>query len=109
MSDIGNRAHIIVSTSRAQITDADTINCVIGHDLTIDPRALEDYCAVLLRDIEHDLVVVCGVVAFADRVIRRRRASGWARDIEATIPVCELEAWQQASVQAARHGRVIGQ
>lgn len=104
MNDIGNRAHIFVSGPRAQEGAPGTTACVIGRDLTIDPQALEDYCAVLLRDIEHDLVILCGVVAFADRVVKRKRASGlsrWARDIEVTVPVCEPDMWQKASTQAA--------
>lgn len=98
---MSNAAHILVSTPRARNLDDADITCVIGRDLKIDPQALQDYCAELLSDAEHDLVVLCGVVTFADRVVRRRRASGWAREMEITLPVCAPEIWRQDHVYAA--------
>ena len=74
---------------------------MIGQDLKIDLRALQDYCASLLREIEHDLVVLCGAVTYADRMVPRRRASGWPRDLEVTLPVNVPEAWRQPEVMTA--------
>lgn len=98
---MSNAAHVFVCSRHSRAAKGATHECVIGKDLRIDLQALQDYCALLLRDIEHDLVVLCGAVMYADRVVPRRRASGWPRDLEVTLPVNEPEAWRQPEVTAA--------
>lgn len=72
--------------------------CNLQSDVHISPQALQDYCATLLTPVEHDLVVVCGTVAFTDRRVRRHRGTGWARDLTCRIPVMALDIWQQREV-----------
>jgi 7-cyano-7-deazaguanine synthase in queuosine biosynthesis len=98
---MSNAAHISVRGRDGRTAEGATHECVIGQDLTIDLQALQDYCALLLREIEHDLVVLCGAVMYADRMVPRRRASGWPRDLEVTLPVNVPEAWRQPHVMAA--------
>src|SRR5581483_7105269 len=98
---MSNAAHISVRGRRDQATEGATHECVIGRDLKIDLQALQDYCARLLSETEHDLVVLCGAVMYADRMVPRRRASGWPRDLEVTLPVNVPEAWRQPEVMAA--------
>jgi 7-cyano-7-deazaguanine synthase in queuosine biosynthesis len=95
---MSNAAHISVCGKRGNAANGATHECVIGDDLQIEPQALQDYCASLLSGVEHDLVVLCGAVIFADRMVPRRRASGWARDIEVTLPVHMPEHWSEARV-----------
>ena len=95
---MSNTAHIVVRLPNSPAVPEATRECVIGRDLNIDVDALQDYCAVLLRNIEHDLVVLCGAVAYADRMIRRRRSSGWPRTLEVTLPVSSPEIWNDRKV-----------
>jgi hypothetical protein len=78
-----------------------TQDCVIGEDLHINLQALQDYCAAFLSSIEHDLVVVCGAVLFTDRMVRRRRASGWSRHLEVTLPVNQPDKWREPLINKA--------
>jgi hypothetical protein len=95
---MSNAAHIAVRGRRGPAVKNPTHECVVGEHLKMDLRALQDYCASLLRDAEHDLVVLCGAVVFADRTVRRRRGSGWARDIELTVPVHTPEQWSEPRI-----------
>ncbi len=95
---MSNAAHIGVRTRNAEVVVAATRDCVIGEDLSVDFQALQDYCATFLSNIEHDLAVVCGAVVFADRVVPRRRGSGWPRHLEVTLPVNQPDKWSDPLV-----------
>lgn len=69
------------------------IPCVIGHDVQIDAEALEDFCFQLLSEREYELALLAGVVAFADRSVRRLHSEGWARHIEIGMPVRRPDDW----------------
>jgi 7-cyano-7-deazaguanine synthase in queuosine biosynthesis len=71
------------------------IDCVITQDIRLSPNALQDYSAKLLSGKEQDLVIVAGSVAYADRMVRRKRAKGWARHIALTIPVSKPAFWNK--------------
>src|SRR3546814_18149157 len=57
------------------------IDCIIGRDFRVKPEALQDFSARLLEPIEQDLVIVAGSIAYSDRIARRHRSAGWAREI----------------------------
>lgn len=98
---MSNNTHLAVATRHSAAVPAATHHCVLGRDIIIRPQELQDYCATLLRDVEHDLVVVCGAVVLADRSVVRRRASGWPRDMELTIPVSAPDRWNDPAVARA--------
>lgn len=98
---MSNTAHIGIATSRGAPVIGATHHGVLGRHITVRPQALQDFCASMLRDCEHDLVVVCGAVAFADRLIPRRRGSGWPRDLKVTVPVTALDVWRSSRVYGA--------
>jgi 7-cyano-7-deazaguanine synthase in queuosine biosynthesis len=96
---MSNAAHIIVrpSTAHPEISTG-AMHCVVGKDIKLNPQYLQDYSATLLLPIEQDLVLVAGAVAYADRLIRRNRSSGWKRAIELTLPVSDPSRWSDRSV-----------
>jgi 7-cyano-7-deazaguanine synthase in queuosine biosynthesis len=59
----------------------------------IDADALENYCFQLLSGKEYELALLAGVVAFADRTVRRHHSEGWARQIKIMMPVCHPHQW----------------
>lgn len=71
------------------------IACVIGRDVQVDARALEDYCFQLLSSGGYELTLLAGVIAFVDRSVRRRHSDGWARRIEIIMPVHDPEDWER--------------
>ena len=96
MSDF---THIAARWPRvAKMARAD-YDCVIGRDFTIKPAILQDFSANLLSPVEQDLVALVGAVAYADRVVRRRRGKGWTRDIHLSLPVQAHAVWERPAVQ----------
>lgn len=77
------------------------ILCTIGRDVEIDLEALEDYCFQLISDEEYELVLLAGVIAFADRTVRRVRTQGWCRRFRIVMPVSDPHRWNQLETQAA--------
>jgi 7-cyano-7-deazaguanine synthase in queuosine biosynthesis len=76
-------------------------DCVINRDLKLSANALQDYSAKLLTSTEQDLVIIAGAVAYADRVIRRKRAKGWMRHIDLTVPVSSPSFWSKPEIMTA--------
>ena len=72
------------------------MQCVFGRDLIIDPEVLSKYVFSELPARAHDLIIIAGIVAFADRVVRRRTSVGWKRNFELLVPVHEPGFWRQA-------------
>src|SRR5438270_1137908 len=73
--------------------------CEIGTDLKLNPDLLAHYC---LRDLDprvDDMVLLAGIVAYADRVVARRTSLGWRRYLEITVPVHDPEFWAQSPVK----------
>jgi 7-cyano-7-deazaguanine synthase in queuosine biosynthesis len=98
---MSNTAHIVVRPSTADSqTSSRAKHCIVGKDIKLNPQHLQDYSATLLLPIEQDLVVVAGAVAYADRMIRRNRSSGWKRAIELTLAVSDPARWTDPSVSA---------
>jgi 7-cyano-7-deazaguanine synthase in queuosine biosynthesis len=76
-------------------------DCVIGQDLKISPAALQDFSADILEPFEQDLVIVAGAIAYADRMVNRKRGQGWARDLILTIPVAVPHIWSKPEITTA--------
>ena len=83
------------------------IDCVVGTHLRIDPCRIRDFSCKLLEDVEQDLVLIAGAVAFADRRSRRRRSTGWQRRIHLTVPVSNPFLWSSERIRDALRG-VLG-
>ncbi|MER8446557.1 7-cyano-7-deazaguanine synthase [Mesorhizobium sp. M1066] len=96
-----NSAHIVVRGRKQRPPGVSFIDCVIGNDVVLDFNRLQDFSARLLLDIEQDLILLSGAVAFADRVVPRRRGSGWRRDLTLTLPVNAIAKWSSKSVYNA--------
>jgi len=88
----------IEAVERAVRHRSDVLPCVLGRDLIIDPEVLSAYCFQELSPRIDDLVLLAGVVAFADRCIARRPSEGWGRDLEVSVPVHEPSFWRKANV-----------
>ena len=70
--------------------------CVIrtDEDIQFVLRALDTYFQGW-KHIHHDLLVVSGAVEYADRKYAKCVSRGWVRDFDITIPVFELDTWEQ--------------
>lgn len=94
-----NEASVRVSHGSASMSGCRSqIECVVRQDLKIHPQGLQDFSAELLSCLEQDLVLVAGAIAFADRRVRRRRSSGWRREIQLSIPVSNPDSWSHRRV-----------
>ena len=72
--------------------------CEIGRDVEFEAEALEAFCFQKIADREEELVLLAGVVAFADRATRRLAASGWRRSFRITMPVCDPVFWSKPEI-----------
>lgn len=70
-------------------------------DLELNYSVLEKYCLRRLDEVDIDLLIVAGAVAFMDRTVRRRRSSGWQRQLRACVPVHDVERWSSVTVRRA--------
>lgn len=69
----------------------------LGNHISLNHKDLEAYCWQRLSETDIDLLVLAASVALADRRVRRRRATGWARQLELDIPVHKPDQWKAAS------------
>lgn len=69
----------------------------IGKEIVFDPSILDTYRYDGWQSVHHDLLVVCAAVEFADRRYARSSIQ-WSRRFLITIPVLELDVWQQPKV-----------
>lgn len=70
----------------------------IGKEIVFDPSILDTYHYDGWKSVHHDLLVVCAAVEFADRRYARNKIQ-WSRRFLITVPVMELDVWQQPKVQ----------
>lgn len=94
----GPSREVRVFTERPRRRSRTAIDCVVGEQLQINPRVLAPYCFNDLSLVAFDLALVAASVAFTDRVITRRAASGWKRNLRLTIPVSASQ-WQRPAIQ----------
>lgn len=75
------------------------IKCVIGRNVVVDPQVLSAYCCLHpLTTRMHDLILLAGVAAFADKIVKRRHSVAWRRDLDVAVPVYEPDFWGQNHV-----------
>src|SRR3546814_3769559 len=67
-------------------------------DWSSDVCSSDLFSARLLEPIEQDLVIVAGSIAYSDRIARRHRSAGWAREISLSIPVSQPDFWKQKKI-----------
>lgn len=104
-SQKGNRSrygltlHVVEqgTCSRKSLTRDVTI-AEIGTEIVFDPSILDTYHYDGWKAVHYDLLVVCATVEFADRRCGRR-SKRWSRPFHITVPVLELEVWEQPEVQ----------
>jgi len=70
----------------------------IGKEIIFDPAILDTYHYEGWKPVHYDLLVVCAAVEFADCRCQRR-ATQWHRAFHITVPVWELEHWQQPEIK----------
>lgn len=85
-------------THKAQMAQNGAICAEIGKEITFNPTILDSYNYEGWKPVHYDLLVVCAAVEFADCRCRRH-ATQWNRSLNVTVPVWELEQWQQPDVQ----------
>jgi 7-cyano-7-deazaguanine synthase in queuosine biosynthesis len=78
-----------------------SIVCRIDHDVQLSTAHLESFCFRELKEHDKELVFLAGVIAFADRAIRRRWSEGWRRSIHVVMPVGSPRYWQRPAVTHA--------
>jgi hypothetical protein len=93
--------HIDVCDRRKQRSSG-VRQCVLGEDVKFDKSALEASTSTKLEDIDVDLLVVIASVAYADRLVSRRRGTRWARHLSLTIPVYHPETWLRLEANLMR-------
>jgi hypothetical protein len=81
-------------------TPDSTTECVLGHHVRIDYNPLENFYWQSLESVHIDLLLLAGVVMFADRRHPRNQSVGWSRHLEVTMPVHEPTRWMQSCVSA---------
>ncbi|MDR3385429.1 MAG: hypothetical protein P4L92_00125 [Rudaea sp.] len=94
---VRSQAHIFATETASRIPKG-AIACVLQENLIVDPTDLGHYCSGTLNERADDAIVFAGVVAFADRAVPRTPARSWAREIRITIPVLDLDFWQDSTV-----------
>ena len=90
-------ARIVLSNSSVPSRGSE-IRCIIGRDLIINPEVLGHYCVKTLEPRIYDLVLIAGVVAFADRIVERKTRVCWRRELEVVVPSSDPDFWSQATI-----------
>lgn len=91
----------VIATDHPTPARSTTLSCVIGEDLQILPDVLGTYCVRELSPRIDDLVVLAGVVAFADRAIARQVSLAWSRELHLSIPVHDTTFWERPETIAS--------
>lgn len=72
--------------------------CVLGRHVSVNYRLLEDHYWRNLEEVHIDLLLLAGVVMFADRRFSRNQTVGWSRRLEVSMPVHDPARWEQNGV-----------
>ena len=89
----------LLRVSETPLDDADV--AVLGRDIRTASERIAAYCVTRHAPIYEDLATLVESMAYWDRRVSRRRASGWSRVLEIEVPVYETGCFAQSSVQAA--------
>jgi hypothetical protein len=87
----------------AKVEDSNILQCRFGVDAFVNAGALERFCFKRMTVREEELTSLTAVVAFADRSVRRRANTGWARSLHVVMPVSDPKFWQNPKVS----GRLV--
>lgn len=94
-----NSAHIYLCSTEDRFAPPEgSIHCILDEHIKINPYIVQDYSAKLFEPHDDDLLLVLGAIAFADRVVKRRRGTGWTRKFTVSLPVQDLEKWRDPAV-----------
>ena len=94
-----HRVDVVEEKSSAR---SDRIRCAIGEHLRFDTEGIETYCVAGWNATAHDACVIGAAVQFCDHT-KRRRSTGWGRDIALRVPVHDPDHWRSTSVSGALH------
>jgi hypothetical protein len=94
--------HPVDRSPMSQVTALDhgrvrkgAIACRLQEDVFVSPSRLGNYCFSDVSERIEDLIVMTGIVAFADRAVVRNTSNVWHRHISLSIPVLDIAFWQQ--------------
>ena len=79
----------------------DAVRAIVGQEITFDPTVLDTFDVKGFRPVHYDLLVLCAAIELADR--RWKRPLGWSRNLQITVPVIDLIAWQDPAVLESLH------
>lgn len=77
------------------------VACTLGDEVRLNYSALRAYLFAELTPLDVDLIVIAGVVSYADRAVRRSRARGWSRNFAIRVPVHHPDQWKLPDVSSA--------
>ncbi len=96
----GHLLYVVEQGRRSEYERQDGATIVeIGKEIVFDPSILDTYRYDGWQSVHHDLLVVCAAIEFADRRYARSNIQ-WSRRFLITVPVLELDVWQQPKVHA---------
>lgn len=97
----GHSLYVVEQGRRSEYErhDGSTI-AEIGKEIVFDPSILDTYRYDGWQSVHYDLLVVCAAVEFADRRYARSNIQ-WSRRFHITVPVLDLDGWQNPNVQAS--------
>jgi 7-cyano-7-deazaguanine synthase in queuosine biosynthesis len=81
---------------RGSLLPKDGDTCILGDDLRLSYSALERFCCSNLRPVDIDLLLLAGLIAFADR--NSPRNAHWVRNFHLELPVHAPEVWASKEV-----------
>jgi 7-cyano-7-deazaguanine synthase in queuosine biosynthesis len=76
-----------------------TLAAILGSDICVDAEEVGRYCGRDVPPVVNDLAVLCAAVAYADRMIVRRRGEQWGRSFLLHIPLLELNTFMSSRIQ----------
>lgn len=90
-----------VVTDGYQRARSNVVSCLVGSEIVVNYRALEDFHFQRLTPIQFDFALLTGVVAYVDRLFVRRQSEGWQRDLRVLFPVHAPDTWMRSCVSEA--------
>jgi 7-cyano-7-deazaguanine synthase in queuosine biosynthesis len=93
-------AAVVVAESVCTEVQRGELVCLLGRDLRLTHKHLANFCWRNLQQIDVDLLVLAGGIAYADRTVRRRQEEGWPRRLTLRVPVTS-DRWDDTSLRTA--------
>ena len=96
------RLHVIEEGQRPDHTcPDDVVTAMVSREIAFNATVLDTFDVKGFQPVHYDLLVLCAAMEFADRHWKRPR--GWSRNLHVTVPVIDLEAWQDSEVLESLH------